>query len=114
MVGDHGMSSRRVKGGSASAPPIGSVVIAPVTRMRRARAASPVAPNVRPRRKRRRRPGRKAGRRRFSARDALLGGELAELPAPRRVAQLAECMRLDLADPLPSQAELVADLLERP
>src|SRR4051794_36623751 len=35
-----------------------------------------------------------------------------ELPGPRRVAQLAQRLRLDLADPLAGDVELLADLLE--
>src|SRR4051794_18321493 len=37
-----------------------------------------------------------------------------ELPRPRRVAQLAQRLRLDLPDPLSGDVELLADLLERP
>src|SRR6186713_973722 len=37
-----------------------------------------------------------------------------ELAAPRRVAQLAQRLRLDLADPLAGDVELLADLLEGP
>ena len=36
-----------------------------------------------------------------------------ELPRPRRVPQLAQRLRLDLADPLAGHVELLADLLER-
>ena len=44
----------------------------------------------------------------------LLRDVLPELAAARRVAELAQRVRLDLPDPLAGQAELVADLLERP
>src|SRR3954466_15949063 len=37
-----------------------------------------------------------------------------ELPRPRRVAQLAQRLRLDLADPLAGDVELLAHLLEGP
>src|SRR5439155_6093005 len=37
-----------------------------------------------------------------------------ELPRPRRVAQLAQRLGLDLADPLARDVELLADLLQRP
>ena len=37
-----------------------------------------------------------------------------ELPAPGRVAELAERLRLDLADALAGHVELLADFLERP
>ena len=37
-----------------------------------------------------------------------------ELAAPARVAQLAQRLRLDLADPLAGHVELPADLLEGP
>src|SRR6266511_206961 len=37
-----------------------------------------------------------------------------ELPRPGRMAELAERLRLDLPDPLPGDAELPPDLLERP
>src|SRR6185369_1087037 len=42
-----------------------------------------------------------------------VGDVVPELPAPRRVAQLAQRVCLDLADPLTGQPELMADLLER-
>jgi len=38
--------------------------------------------------------------------------EASELPAPRRVLQLAQRLRLDLADTLAGHGELLADLLE--
>src|SRR5580765_2567735 len=60
------------------------------------------------------RPGPDAAVRRGDGLVALLRGELAELAAARRVAQLAECVGLDLADALARQTELVPDLLERP
>src|SRR5262245_51462002 len=44
----------------------------------------------------------------------LVGHELPELAAPRGMAQLAQRVRLDLADALAGQAELLADLLQRP
>src|SRR5688572_9317992 len=37
-----------------------------------------------------------------------------QLPRPRRVAQLAQRLRLDLPDPFPSYVELLAHFLERP
>src|SRR4029079_13523963 len=44
----------------------------------------------------------------------VLRGELAQLAAAARVAELAQRLDLDLADPLAGQAELLADFLERP
>src|SRR5262245_20500310 len=48
------------------------------------------------------------------SRPASVGHELPELAAPRGMAQLAQRVRLDLADALAGEAELLADLLERP
>src|SRR4051794_11502363 len=44
----------------------------------------------------------------------LLFQVVLELPAPRGMAQLAQRLGLDLADPLAGDVELLADLLEGP
>src|SRR5688572_28551920 len=44
---------------------------------------------------------------------SALGGVGLEAAGPRGVTQLVECDLLDLADPLPRQAELATDLVER-
>ena len=45
---------------------------------------------------------------------ALLLQVVLQLARAGRVAQLPECLRLDLADPLAGDVELLADLLQRP
>ena len=44
----------------------------------------------------------------------ISGGELPELAAAGRVAELAECLDLDLADALAGEPELAPNPLERP
>src|SRR6185369_15945497 len=58
--------------------------------------------------------GSAAGRRDGLARGSALLQIVLQLAAPARVAELAERLRLDLANPLASDVELLAHFLERP
>jgi hypothetical protein len=49
----------------------------------------------------------------ISARPVSVVQEAPQLPAPARVLQLAQRLRLDLADPLAGHVELLADLFQR-